>query len=58
MFIYREATEQDLEKIWNKDINENNGEECYVRWKEQYLHYNKTGMARTFVVLSDADPIG
>lgn len=58
MFIYREATEQDLEKIWNKDIKENNGEECYVRWKEQYLHYNKTGMARTFVVLSDDDPIG
>lgn len=34
MFEYRKATLEDLEKIWNKDIIENHGEECWVRWKK------------------------
>lgn len=58
MFEYRKATLVDLEKIWDKDIKKNQGEECWVRWKKQYIEYNKTGKAATFVVLKDGDPIG
>ena len=33
-FTYRVATLSDLEKIWNKDINRNLGDDRWVRWKE------------------------
>lgn len=58
MIVYRQATFEDLEKIWNKDIEKNNNEECWIRWKHQYIDYNKTGKAKTFVVLDDNNPIG
>lgn len=58
MIVYRQATFEDLEKIWNKDIEKNDNEECWVRWKTQYIDYNKTGKAKTFVVLAGNDPIG
>lgn len=58
MFSYRIATIEDLEKIWNKDIYRNKGEECWIRWKEQYIDYNQSGKATTFVVLDNNEPIG
>ncbi len=58
MIVYRQATIEDLEKIWNKDIERKNNDECWVRWKHQYIDYNKTGKAKTFVVLDNNDPIG
>lgn len=57
-FVYRKATLNDLEKIWDKDILANAGEEAYVRWKKQYIDYNLTGKAATFVVLDKEEPIG
>lgn len=58
MFIYRIATIKDLEKIWDKDISENESEERYIRWKEQYTEYNKSGKGTTFVVVNNDEPIG
>jgi len=58
MFEYRKATIEDLEKIWNKDILDNSGEDCWIRWKRQYIEYNKNGEAATFVVLENDNPIG
>lgn len=58
MIEYRKATINDLEKIWDKDIAMNENQECWVRWKGQYIDYNKTGKATTFVVLDDNEPIG
>lgn len=58
MFLYRKATNNDLEEIWNKDIQNNPNEECWIRWKEQYINYNKNGEATTFVVLDESEPIG
>ena len=58
MFIYRKATKEDLEKIWNKDIENNKGENCWVRWKSQYIEYNQNGEAATFVVVKGEEPIG
>ena len=58
MFNYRIATQDDLEKIWAKDIAQNQGEKCWVRWREQYLEYNRLGKAVTFVVLVKEEPVG
>lgn len=58
MFVYRIANESDLEKIWTKDIAKNPDEECWIKWKQQYINYNKEGKATTFVVLNDNEPIG
>lgn len=58
MIIYRQATFEDLEKIWGKDIAQNMGEKCWIRWKQQYIEYNKTGQATTFVVVDNDVPVG
>ena len=58
MINYRKATLADLEKIWDKDIENNNNDACWVRWKEQYINYNNSGKATTFVVVNNEEPIG
>lgn len=58
MFEYRIATRKDLERIWEKDIAQNQGDPSWIRWREQYLAYNEFGKATTFVVLAGGDPIG
>lgn len=58
MFTYRKATLFDLEKIWDKDIKENKDDEQYIKWKKQYIEYNKNGECATFVVLDNEEPIG
>ena len=58
MIVYRIATKEDLETIWDKDISKNNGEAQWVRWKQQYLAYNKSGKATTLVVLDNDEPVG
>ena len=57
-FTYRLATLQDLEVIWNKNIADNPKDERWIRWKEEYIGYNKTGMAQTFVVVCGDEPVG
>ena len=58
MFNYRRATLEDLEKIWNKDIQNNLDDNRYIRWKEEFIKANKKNNIVTFVVLNDDDPIG
>ena len=58
MFEYRRATEHDLEEIWNVNIAQNPDDLRWVRWKEEYISYNRSGMARTFVVICDGHPVG
>ncbi len=55
---YRLATPQDLELIWNKNIAENPEDVRWVHWKEEYIRYNRTGMAQTYVVVCDEEPVG
>ena len=57
-FTYRLATPQDLEIIWNKNIAENQEDIRWVHWKEEYIDYNRTGMAQTYVVVCDEEPVG
>lgn len=55
---YRKATQEDLESIWNRNIIENADDVRWVGWKSEYISYNQSGMAQTFVVLCDNMPIG
>lgn len=57
-FTYRLATPQDLECIWNKNIAENPEDARWEQWKEEYIRYNRTGMAQTYVVVCDEEPVG
>ena len=57
-FSYRLATPQDLETIWNKNIADNRSDARWVAWKEEYIDYNRTGMAQTYVVVYDEEPVG
>ena len=56
MFIYRKATNDDLERIWNKDIEQNKDDERYLNWKRQYIENNKNDNCATFVVLNNEEP--
>lgn len=58
MFEYRKATRDDLEKIWNKDIEKHPNDSRYVMWKKQYIDNNENGNCTTFVVLDNDNPIG
>lgn len=58
MIEHRKATLSDLEQIWNMNIADNPGDDRWKRWKDEYISYNKSGMAATFGVLSDGMPVG
>lgn len=58
IFEYRIATDADLEAIWNQDIAENPNDARYIKWKTEYIAYNHTNAAKTFVVLADGIPVG
>ena len=55
---YRIATMDDLEKIWDKNIARHPNDNRWVRWKKEYIDYNKNNEAITFVVVNGGDPIG
>lgn len=55
---YRLATLQDLEAIWNKNIADNSEDNRWVHWKEEYIRYNRNGMAQTYVVVCEEEPVG
>lgn len=58
MLEYRIATRNDLEKIWNMNIADNVGDDRWKQWKDEYVSYNQSGKAATFVVLCDGVPVG
>jgi len=58
MFNYRIATPQDLEQIWNYNIEINAGDVRWVNWKQSAIDDNASGKSKTFVVLKDDVPIG
>lgn len=55
---YRKATPEDLERIWNRSLAEHPGEECWTRWKDQFITDNRLGNAATFVAVFDGEPVG
>ena len=57
-FTYTIAPLPELEQIWQKNIDNNPGDPNWLRWRDEYIHYNTSGMATTFLVLADGDPVG
>lgn len=58
MFLYKKASFDDLNRIWDRSIAENPGDDRYIRWKKQFIDDNASGRAATFVVLADGEPSG
>ena len=52
------ASETELARIWEKDIAANPGDDRWLVWRDEYIRYNRLGMAVTFVVTADGDPVG
>lgn len=57
-YEYCGATPDNLQRIWEKDIAENQGDNRWVAWRDKYINYNHNGMGRTFVVLCNNEPVG
>jgi ribosomal protein S18 acetylase RimI-like enzyme len=54
----REASLDDLRKIWDKNIADNPGDDRWLAWADEYIGYNTKDMAKTFVICVDGEPIG
>ena len=57
-FTYTIAPLPELKQIWQKNIDNNPDEPNWLRWRDEYIHYNTSGMATTFLVLADGEPVG
>ena len=57
-FTYTLAPLPELRQIWQKNIDNNPDDPNWLRWRDEYIYYNTTGMATTFLVLADGDPVG
>ena len=58
MVEYRKATAEDLEVIWDYQIQQNPGDPNWIRWKKQFIDDNNSGAAATFVAVVDDVPVG
>ena len=58
MVEYRKATPEDLEIIWDYQIEQNPGDPNWIRWKKQFIDDNNSGAAATFVAVVDGVPVG
>ncbi len=57
-YTYEIATLAGLERIWEKNIENNKGEDDWVRWRKEYIDYHMSGMSKTFLVSVDREPVG
>lgn len=58
MAEYKIAEINELEEIWHMNVKDHPGDARWVNWKEEYIGYNISGMAKTFVVIIDGKPVG
>lgn len=57
MVEYRMATIEDLNFVWDKDIEKNQGDNRWKRWKKEYIDYNKNNELKTFVAVNNGEVI-
>jgi GrpB-like predicted nucleotidyltransferase (UPF0157 family)/GNAT superfamily N-acetyltransferase len=55
---YKVADRELLEKIWNKNVENNKGDARWIEWKEEYICYNESNKCTTFLVLDGDEPVG
>jgi GNAT superfamily N-acetyltransferase len=56
--IIKQASQNDLRQIWDKNIADHPGDDRWVAWASEYIGYNAKGMAKTFVVSVDGELVG
>ena len=47
-----------LERIWEKNIENNKGDEDWVRWRKEYIDYHMSDKSKSFLVSLDGEPVG
>lgn len=57
-YEYKEASIDELELRWERNIIENVDDERWFIWKSEAIENNKTGKSQTFVVLFNKEPVG
>lgn len=55
---YRRAGEADLEILWNRNIAERPNDPRWLKWKVEYIGYNRQGRAVTFCAAEGGIPVG
>lgn len=58
MVCYRKATLEDLNRIWDYQMNLNPDEPRNQRWRDSFISRNVQNRAATYVVVVDEEPIG
>lgn len=58
IYHYRAATMDDLACIWEKNIRANADDPRWMVWRDEYIGYNRSGAAQTYVVLCNGEPVG
>ncbi len=56
--IYKIANREELELIWDRDIQNNLNDDRYLHWKEQFIENNLQGNCITFIAVDDVVPVG
>ena len=58
MYSCRPADRGSLERIWNKNIETHPEEPSWVKWKEEFLRYNESGMGKSIILFCKDEPVG
>lgn len=58
LMLYQQATESDLEALWNRNIAENRNDKRWIDWKKEFIENNRSGKAATFLILHNDVAIG
>lgn len=56
--FYRQATEAELEALWDRNIAENRHDKRWIAWKREFIANNRSGKAATFLVLCNEEAVG
>lgn len=57
-YTYQAATLEQLDRRWQMNIAQNQGDNSWVRWKHVYIRYNIENLGKTFVILRGDEPVG
>lgn len=57
-YEYVEETKELLEKIWKKNIEDNKGDDRWIKWRDETFANHSQGKAKTFMVLFKGEPVG
>lgn len=56
--IYRKATADDLEQVWNQNIQDNPENDQWKAWKAEYVGINENNFGLTYIAVDNGRAIG